>query len=99
MAQLYEWEDEYKDGEFRLSVLWLIKDEMAVIVSGSSIFSNHGSFTVVCPQLLIQHEGLKSSTVDSAKAEAINLLAARLTKYGNGVRGYMAKVKGTETKK
>ena len=98
MAKLLEWEDEYKDGAFKLSVLWLVENEMAVVVTGSNIFAKNGCYTVMCPQLCIQHEGLSSTTLENAKVEAINVLASRLTKYGNGLRAFMAKNKVCETK-
>lgn len=89
MSNKIEWRDDIKDGEHHLSALWLVPEKMVVVVSNKGVFSRSGSFTVMCPQLEIQHEHLEATNYDEAKNEAIKVVHKRLKMYGDGLRSYL----------
>lgn len=91
-----EWEDvfaEISEGKkFVLSTLWLLPKKMAVIVSGINNYAKPGQMTLLCPALGLHHAPLKATTSDEAKLEAIEILKATLTTYGNALRAYMKQI-------
>lgn len=93
MANTYEWEDFIQEEQFKHSTLWLVPNEMAVLISAISVFAEPGTYTITCVSLGIQHEQLNASTPEAAKVAAIVCIKNRLMKYGNGLRGYMDKIK------
>ncbi len=88
-ANTLSWTDTYNEGKFIDSTLWLLPDKFAIMISGCSIYAKSGGLTLVCPVLSIFHSQMKSTTVDDAKAEAIEMVKVALRTYGNALRAYM----------
>lgn len=90
------WKDFLQEGQFKHSTVWLVDNELAVIISSISIFNEVGTFSLLCSSLGIYHEQINAASAYEAKREAMKKVHAKLTLFGNGFRAYLETQKKQE---